>query len=168
MRASRSLQHSVDDRLMFGWRRRGDAWHRLPSVPAGRTSQETPRRRQQSDRNGRLGGRGAAAVRLPGVTNVVRPRCRLGSAGVAAGVSEHDTRPSTARSSARHGQGLGVQPGGRPVALRRFAVDGRSRCDGKPARCSDHRSDRNAARISSQKSCGCSHAAKCPPRSSRL
>ena len=30
------------------------------------------------------------------------------------------------------------------------------------------RSDRNAVRISSEKSCGCSQAAKWPPRSSRL
>jgi len=36
------------------------------------------------------------------------------------------------------------------------------------SRCCYLRSDLNAARISSEKSCGCSQAAKWPPRSSRL
>jgi hypothetical protein len=40
-------------------------------------------------------------------------------------------QPSTARSSARHGQGFGVQPGGRPVEGRQLAVDGGTRCDGE-------------------------------------
>ncbi len=95
---------------------------------------------------------------LPG--SDVGQRAQPVDAGEGAELDDHHLPPEPGRC-----ERLRIEPGARAVQFRELALDGQLRC-GRALH--DQRSDLKVARISSEKICGCSQAAKWPPSSTRL
>ena len=101
---------------------------------------------------------GVPVLPLPGAD--IGERAQPVDAGEGAELDDDHPPPEPGRC-----QGLRIEPGGRAVQFRELALDGQLRC-GRALH--GYRSDLKVARISSERICGCSQAAKWPPSSTRL